>query len=130
VETKTIRQVVIIAASQHEVYEALLDSAKHSRFTGDEADISRRIGGRFTASGGYINGVNLKLVHDRKIVQSWHASDWPDGHYSRGTFSFKPSNNGTRLTFTQSGVPVTHYENISQGWRDYYWEPLKGMLEK
>jgi activator of HSP90 ATPase len=129
-ETKTVRQVVTIAASPHEIYEALLDSAKHSRFTGDEANISRRVGGRFTASGDYIDGVNLELVQDRKIVQSWHASDWPDGHYSRATFSLKTSKNGTRLTFTQSGVPATHYEDISQGWHDYYWGPLKGMLEK
>jgi len=37
---------------------------------------------------------------------------------------------GARLTFTQSGVPDQHYRDISQGWRDYYWKPMKEMLEK
>lgn len=37
---------------------------------------------------------------------------------------------GTRLTFTQSRVPEEHFEGIDQGWRDYYWEPIKDILEK
>jgi hypothetical protein len=26
---------------------------------------------------------------------------------------------GTRLTFTQSGVPDQYYKDINQGWRDF-----------
>jgi hypothetical protein len=37
--------------------------------------------------------------------------------------------NGTRLTFTQSGVPEQYYKDINQGWRDYYWKKMKAMLE-
>jgi uncharacterized protein YndB with AHSA1/START domain len=36
----------------------------------------------------------------------------------------------SRLTFTQTGVPDEHYEDIKQGWKDYYWGPMKQMLEK
>jgi hypothetical protein len=35
-----------------------------------------------------------------------------------------------RLTFHQSGVPDKHYRGIKQGWIDYYWKPLKAMLER
>jgi len=34
------------------------------------------------------------------------------------------------MTFTQSDVPVKFYEDIKQGWIDYYWTPMKEMLEK
>ena len=129
-KTKTIRQSVTFKASPHAVYEALMDSRKHSKFTGAQAKISRKVEGRFTAYDGYIEGVHLNLVPDKKIVQSWRGSDWPEGHYSRTTFSLKKVKDGTRLTFTQSGVPVQHYRDISQGWRDYYWKPMKEMLEK
>ncbi|MBM2832551.1 MAG: YndB domain-containing protein, partial [Dehalococcoidia bacterium] len=53
-----------------------------------------------------------------------------EGHYSRVTFSLKEVSGGTRLTFTQAGVPEEFYDDISQGWRDYYWTPLKEMLER
>jgi activator of HSP90 ATPase len=129
-ETRTVRQTAIFKANAHEVYEALMDSRKHSVFTGSKASISRKIGGKFTAYDGYIEGVNLELVPDEKIVQSWRGSDWAEGHYSRATFSLKKVEGGTRLTFTQTEVPEEQYEPIIQGWRDYYWKPMKEMLEK
>jgi activator of HSP90 ATPase len=129
-KTKTIRQSVTFRASPYEVYEMLMDSRRHSKFTDAKASISRKIGGKFTAYRGYINGVHLDLVPDKKIVQSWRGSDWPEGHYSKATFSLKKVKNGTRLSFTQTGVPDQHYADINQGWRDFYWKPMKEMLEK
>ena len=129
-ETKTIKQSVTFKVTPHEVYEALMDSDKHSLFTGSKAKISREIGGKFTAFDGYSEGTNLELIPDKKIVQTWRASDWPAGHYSRVSFSLKELEGGTRLTFTQTGVPEEQFEDISQGWRDYYWKPMKEMLEK
>jgi len=128
-KTKTIHQTVSIKASPHQVYEALMDSRKHTKFTGDTAKISREVGGRFTAWGGYIDGINIELVPDKKIVQSWRGSDWPENHYSKATFSFEETKGGTTLKFTQSGVPEEHHDEISQGWHDYYWKPIKEMLE-
>lgn len=126
---KTIRQSVTFAASPHDVYEALMDSRKHARFTKSPARINRRVGGKFSAYGGYIDGVNLVLVPDRRIVQSWRGSEWPTGHYSRATFALKKVKTGTRLTFTQSGVPDHHYAHIKKGWIDHYWVPMKALLE-
>ena len=128
--TKTIRQSVTFRASPHVVYEMLMDSRKHAGFTGEKARIDRKVGGKFTAYAGYITGVNLELVADKKIVQSWRGSDWPEGLFSRVTFSLEEVQGGTRLTFRQSGVPEAHYDDINQGWRDYYWKPMREMMEK
>ena len=125
--TRTIRQSVTFKASPREVYEVLMDSRKHSKFTGDKAIISRRVGGKFTV-GEYIQGVNLELVPNEKIVQSWRGSDWPEGHFSRAIFSLRAEGSGTRLTLTQTGVPEENHEEIRQGWHDYYWKPMKDML--
>jgi activator of HSP90 ATPase len=129
-KTKTIRQSVTIKASPHDVYEALMDPKKHSMFTGSEVQISRNVGSKFSVYGGDIEGVNLELVPDQKIVQSWRYSDWPEGHYSKATFSLKEVPGGTSLAFTQTRVPEESYYDISQGWHDYYWEPMKEMLRK
>jgi activator of HSP90 ATPase len=107
-----------------------MDSDKHSLFTGSEAHISREIGGKFSTFDGYSEGVNIELVPDKKIVQSWRASDWAEDHYSQLSFTLKEAEGITHLTFTQSGVPEGQCDDISQGWYDYYWEPMKQMLEK
>ena len=127
---KSIRQSVTINASPKAVYDALVDSEKHSLFSGSKASISRRVGGTFTAYDGYAEGVNLELVPGRKIVQSWRASDWPDGHYSKATFAISKVKDGAKLTFTQTGIPDRQYESIKEGWIDFYWKPLKEMLER
>jgi len=88
-KTKTIRQSVTFKASPHAVYETLMDSRKHTRFTGAKAKISRKVNGGFTTYDGYIEGVHLDLVPGKKIVQSWRGSDWPEGHFSKATFSLK-----------------------------------------
>jgi activator of HSP90 ATPase len=129
-KTKTIKQYVTFRARPHDVYEALMNSDKHVRFTGGEAHISQEVGGKFSAFDGYSEGVNIELVPDEKIVQSWRASDWPEGHYSKAIFIIEEDEGHTRLTFTQSGVPEEQYEDIAQGWQDYYWGPMKKMLEK
>ena len=127
---KTIKQTVTIKRNPHDVYEALMDSHKHTRFTGDKAVISKTIGGTFSVFDGYAQGTNLELIPDKKIVQTWRASDWPEGHSSMVTFMFKAVPSGTRLTFTQTDVPDEFADDIAQGWKDYYWTPLKQMLER
>lgn len=127
---KTIRQRVTIPTGPKAVYETLMDSKKHSRLTGGKTSISRRVGGRFTAFDGYAEGVNLELQDAKKIVQSWRASDWPANHYSKATFTLKKVKGGTRLTFTQTGVPNSQYASIKQGWMDYYWTPLKVLFPR
>lgn len=129
-KTKTIRQSLTLKASPHDVYEALMDSRKHARFTGGKATISRKVGGKFSVFDGSLEGENLELVPDEKIVQAWRLGEWPKGYFSKATFSFKAVDGGTRLTFIHTDVPEADYEDVKQGWHDYYWKPMKQMLEK
>ena len=129
--TKTVEQTVTFRASSHDVFEALMDSEKHSQFTGAQANISREIGGSFTAYDGALSGTLLEVEPDSKIVQSWRGSDegWIPGHYSTATFSLEDVPGGTRLVLVQTGVPEKSYDQIVQGWQTYYWPKLKAFLE-
>ena len=99
IKTRTIEQTVVVNASPHEIYEILMDSEKHSKLVGSKCDISRQVGGKFSIYDGYIDGINIELVQDKKIVQDWRGEE-------------------------------ECYEDFDQGWYDYYWNPLKEMLEK
>jgi len=36
---------------------------------------------------------------------------------------------GTRLTFTQSGIPDDQVELIKEGWKEHCWDKMKALLE-
>jgi len=128
---KNIKKTIFFTgAKPHEIYETLMDSKKHTKLIGDEAKISRELGGKFAVFGKYATGLNLELIPDVKIVQSWRAADWPEDHFSRITFLLKPAKTGTKFIFTQAGVPKESYDSIKKGWEDYYWKPMKEIFLK
>lgn len=127
--TKTIRQRAAFKADPREIYEVLMDSKKHSRFTESEARISRKVGGKVSAYDGWVEAYNLELVPNKKIVQKWRGADWPKGHYSIAKFVLKKTKTGTTLAFTQTSVPIDVYDDIKDGWKEHYWEKMKRMLE-
>jgi activator of HSP90 ATPase len=128
---KSLKQTRTFTASGKDLYDAIMDSKKHSKFTGGPVKISPKVGGKFDAFGGMISGSNLELKPGKKIVQAWRAGDWPTGHYSKATFSFEPAGRGkTKMTFRQSGIPEKQYNSIKNGWIQWYWTPLAKMFEK
>ena len=130
-DVKTISQRIIVAASPEEAYDAYVDEKKHSEFTGSEAKIDPKVGGRFTAWDGYIKGKNVELIRGRKIVQEWATSEWPaDYPPSRLELSFSKVKAGTEILMEHSGVPVDEVDEVEQGWIDFYWEPMKTYFKK
>ena len=129
-KTKTIRQSVTFNAKAHDVFEALMDSKKHAKFTGAPAKISRKVGGKFSAFGDYMQGENLEIIPDKKIVQTWRSTDLPEGVVTKTTYSFRQEKGKTKLSFLHSGVPANQYEDFRKGWIEYYWDPMKKMLGK
>ncbi|MBI3412697.1 MAG: hypothetical protein HY051_01280 [Candidatus Aenigmarchaeota archaeon] len=103
---KIIKQTILFRASPHDLYEALMDSKKHSAFTGSKSKISRKAGGLFFAYDRGLHGKNLEL----KI-------------------SFNRVKHGTKLYFIQTDVPDKCAKSIAQGWHDFYWTPIKRMIE-
>ena len=125
---KNIKQVVYFIALPHNVFEALMDEKKHSEFTGENVKVERKIGGKMIMKGA-IEGKFTEIVKDKKIAQTWRYSDWPKGHYSNVVFVFEKEKERTKMTFIQNGVPDDKYEDIRDGWIEYYWEPLKRFLK-
>jgi activator of HSP90 ATPase len=128
--SKLIRQSITMKGSPEEIYEVLMDSRKHAKLTGASANISREVGGTISAYDGYIEGKNVELVRNRRIVQLWRGSDWPEGVFSRVTFALHKISGGTHISFRQSGVPDIQYTAIKQGWIDFYWEPMRKRFDK
>ena len=122
---KPVHHEVEFSVNPTEVYDAYLDSRRHSRFTGQSAKMSRKEGGRFTAGDDYISGTNVELVPGKRIVQAWRASEWPDGVYSVLRLELKSKGKGTRMVVDHVGIPDKFRDGVDQGWYEFYWNPMK-----
>lgn len=117
--------LVIAGATAQELYEALLDSQKHTEIIGDEAVIDPVVGGTFTAFSGYADGKITELVPNKRIAQTWRASDWPKGHYSNVVFEFTDTPKGAQIHFVQSNLFKGTIQEFEAGWEDNYWTKLQ-----
>ena len=100
-KTKTLHQSVLLKATAHDIYEALMDSNKHSEFTRSPAVIHREVGGEFSAFDGWASRKTVELIPDKKIVQKWRGADWPQGHYSTVMFELQAQGHETRVDFSR-----------------------------
>jgi len=126
----SITQSVTVKAGPDQVFDAYMDSKKHAAVTGSPAKMSSAVGGNFTAWEGYIHGKNLKLVKGKRILQEWSTTEWPKGYPpSLLEITLTKTKGGTRLKMVHSKVPAEQRDDYAQGWRDYYWKPLKAYFE-
>ncbi len=125
----TIEQVEHFSASPEVVYRALMDGKLHGAFTGAVAKIAAKVGGTFSAWGGYIRGRVLELVPGEKIVQAWRTVDFPSGYPdSNLEIRLTPESGGTKLRLLQTKVPEESVESYHSGWHSNYWQPLRAWL--
>ena len=128
-ETRTLEQTVTFKAPPIEVYEMLMDSKKHESLSGEKAEISNRVGGPFTAWGSHISGFSLALKPGSRIVQAWRATGWWPDHYSIAIFDIEAVEGGSKLSFTQIGIPPERYSGHYRGWIETYWTPMQEVFE-
>ena len=115
----------VIAASPETIYDAWLDSERHSRMTGGLAKVSAEVGAEFEAWDGYIHGRNLALVRGKRIVQSWRTSEFDASEAdSQIEITFVPAEGGTKVTIRHTNLPP-HGTQYQQGWVDAYFNPMK-----
>lgn len=123
------QKTLIPLAAPKDVYDAFVNAKTHAHFTGATATGVARVGARFTAWGGYIEGVYRELVKSKKIVQDWRTTEWPEGMpASRVEFTFTSVKGGTQVRMVHTKVPASQADSYRQGWIDYYWKPLNAYF--
>lgn len=131
-KTKSIEQKLTFDATPGEVYNLIMDQEKHADFTDSGVIMSKEINGKFEIFDGYCSGYNIELVEGQKIVQAWHFEEdgWPKDHFTICTFLFEKEGDKTKLLFKQTDIPEHKVEALKDGWKDYYWKPMKEYLKK
>ena len=125
----TIHQEVDFTAVPARMYEILLDAKQFSACTKDTAEIQPRAGEPFKLFGGRIEGRNIELVPNQRLVQAWRPAYWPAGVYSIVKFELVARGSATRIILDQAGFTADKWEDLSAGWSEHYWEPLHKYLK-
>ena len=115
-----------IPAPAASIYNAWLSSKEHALMTESESALaSHEPGAKHKAHGDYIWGINIELVPNKKIVQSWRTGLFteqdPD---SLIEVLLEDKGDATLLTLIHSEVPEQEY-HVETGWVEYYFEPMK-----
>ena len=126
-----IKQSVRFNASPDSLFDAYLDSRKHSAIVGSKVSISKVVGGRFTAFNGMLSGKNLLIVPKKLVMQSWRSRTWkttdPD---SILILMFSKAGRGARVDLVHVNVPKHDLQGVTRGWRRYYWKPWLEYLKR
>jgi activator of HSP90 ATPase len=126
-----IKVASTIPTSPQKLYEAWLSSKKHSDFTGGEAKINPKLGGKMSAWDGYITGKFIQFNANTKIVQTWRSSNFPEASEdSLLTIIFDKVDNGTKITLVHTNIPDGQGEIYKKGWKDFYFAPMKKYFGK
>ncbi len=128
---KSLHESVVLNATPQEVYDVLMDSEKHAELIESDAEIENKVGGKFSLWEGGIVGEYVELEPGAKIVQTWRANqdNWPDGHFSKLTFEMKKVEGETEFVIDQEDIPDDDFDNVKNGWKDYYLLPLKKLFK-
>ena len=128
--TPVIQQTVRFRTTPHTLFERYLDSKKHSKSTGMTARINRKVGGRFRAFDGMLEGKTLLIVPGRQIVQFWRATHWKKEDWSILILTFSRVAGGAQIDLVHVGVPAYDQKGVREGWPKFYWKPWKRFLGK
>jgi activator of HSP90 ATPase len=124
----SLHQEIALNAAPERIFHVLLDSKQFAAFTGMPATIDPSPGGAFNTFGGLVEGRNVELIPNRRIVQAWRPTHWDPGVYSIVHFELKAASSGTALVLDHTGFPEGEFDHLDPGWNMRYWDPLKKYL--
>jgi len=124
---KDFKYKINISASQEEVYNALTNSFQIELWTGYPAVMDEKEGTVFSLWEGDISGCNLEMIKDYKIVQEWFFGETEKPSIVR--MILKKAGKDTRIELEHTNIPDDAYEEIIEGWKEYYLDSVKNFLE-
>jgi uncharacterized protein YndB with AHSA1/START domain len=112
-----------IEAVPQAVFTYLVTDEGMTAWMGQHASLEPRPGGRFDVdiAGSPIRGHYLEVEPPRRVVVSWGiagSDELPPG-LSTVTFSLTPTDRGTRVEVTHSGLPEPRVAGHAYGWAHF-----------
>jgi activator of HSP90 ATPase len=123
---KTFQKTFRINAEPSDVYSALTNPYTIELWSGYPAVMSEQPGSEFNLWEGDITGRNIEFIKNKKIVQEWYFGDQPEK--SIVTIIIEPDRQDCMVTIEHNNIPDMDFEEIANGWREYYIGAIVNFL--
>ena len=121
------KYTIDITADPEEVFTALTNPFQIELWSGYPAEMKAEEGFVFSLWEGDICGVNLEVKPNRLLVQEWFFGE--TDQRSIVTIKLKKDGPRTRVELEHTNIPDEVFEEIVEGWKEYYLGSIKGLLE-
>ncbi|MCD4833297.1 MAG: SRPBCC domain-containing protein [Bacteroidales bacterium] len=124
---KDFKKYYIIPAEPEEVFIAITNPFTIELWTGYKAIMDSNVDTEFSLWEGDITGKNLEIIDNKKVVQEWYFED--QSVKSIVTINLFDNKKGTQVELIHKNIPDEDYENIIEGWNEYYFGAIKSFFE-
>lgn len=124
---QVIRQSYIVHARAGDVWKALVDPKLITAWSGSPAKMNDKVGTKFELWGGDIHGKNVEVIKKRRLVQEWYGGKWPKP--SMVHIALSEEHGTTYIDLLHEDVPDKEREEVNKGWKNFYFIPLKRLVE-
>lgn len=116
-----------IFADPEEVFAALTNPFQIELWSGYPAEMKAESGYVFSLWEGDITGVNVEVIPNRRLVQEWFFGEQDER--SVVDIQLKKQDGKTLISLNHTNIPEEVYEEITEGWQEYYLGAIKNLLE-
>jgi activator of HSP90 ATPase len=120
---QTFHKFYNLRANPEEVYNAIVKPLSIELWSGMSAVMEEIPGTEFSLFDGDITGRNIEFVPNEKIVQEWYFGE--EEEKSIVTIELKADKSYTTVELTHTNIPDEAFENMKEGWNEYYFGALK-----
>jgi uncharacterized protein YndB with AHSA1/START domain len=125
--SKSIKLYRKIKATPEEVYRALTNPFTIELWSGEPAVMSEEPDSEFSILNGEITGRNVEFEPEKMLKQQWFFEG--EEEESIVTIKLFPEKGGTQLQVDHHGIPDDAYENMLEGWKEFYLDALQDFFE-
>ncbi|MDR2927720.1 MAG: SRPBCC domain-containing protein [Cytophagaceae bacterium] len=126
-ELRNYKAGIKIKSEVDVVYAAITNPLSIELWSGYKAEMPQNAGGEFSMWDGDICGRILEYRQNECVVQEWYFGEQKEP--SIATITVFTAGNNSRVEINHTNIPENAYDNIVEGWEDYYLKALKYFLE-
>jgi activator of HSP90 ATPase len=124
---KEFKTRIKIKAELEDVYAAFTNSFTIELWSGYPATMPSEPGAEFSMLEGDIEGRIIELIPNAKIVQEWYFGEQEQA--SIATIKLFQSGGNVQVDLLHTNIPQEAYDEISEGWTDFFLGAIKEFLE-
>ncbi|MBI5613657.1 SRPBCC domain-containing protein [Candidatus Gottesmanbacteria bacterium] len=125
---KSIQKSYTLNTSLTRVWDALVNPQTIDLWGGGPAKMSEKEGSEFSLWSGDIHGKNVLVKPEKELVQEWYSGTWEKPSIVK--ISLLRDKGQTIVELDHVDIPDEEAKEIDKGWDEYYFGPIKELVEK